>query len=62
MPPRSIASGRWSDWGHTVIPFNAIDFESKNSFVNKAVLRLSAGPGVERLNRELLRVAEVERA
>jgi hypothetical protein len=47
--------------GHTVIPFNAYDYLPNNPFIRKATFRLSAGPGVERLNRDLLRAAQTEK-
>jgi spore maturation protein CgeB len=47
--------------GHTVIPFNAFEYESRNPFIRKAAFRLSAGLGVQRLNRDLLRIAEAEK-
>ncbi|NYF80433.1 CgeB family protein [Granulicella arctica] len=47
--------------GHTVVPLNAFDYESRNSLARKVVFRLSLGPGVNRLNRDLLKLAERER-
>jgi spore maturation protein CgeB len=47
--------------GHTVVPLNAYGYDSKNALVRKIVFRLSMGPGVNRLNRDLLAVAERER-
>lgn len=47
--------------GHQVIPINAYEYESKNPLVRKVIFRLSAGPHVDRLNRDLLRAAEAER-
>ncbi len=47
--------------GHTVIPFNAFEYESRNPFIRKAAFHLSAGPGVQRLNGDLLRIAEAEK-
>ncbi|WP_260704923.1 CgeB family protein [Edaphobacter flagellatus] len=47
--------------GHQVIPINAYEYESKNPLVRKVIFRLSAGPHVDRLNRDLLRLAEVEK-
>ena len=43
--------------GHPVIAFNAFDYEPTNPILRKVVFRLSAGPAVERLNRDLLKVA-----
>ena len=42
---------------HTVIPFNSFDYESTNPIVRKIVFRLSAGPAVQRLNQDLLKLA-----
>ena len=47
--------------GHTVIPLNAFEYQPKSKLVEKVVYRLAAGPWVERLNRDLLKVAERER-
>lgn len=47
--------------GHKVIPFNAYEYESRNPIVRKLVFRLSAGPHVERLNRDLLQIATREK-
>lgn len=47
--------------GHAVVPFNAYDYEPANPLLRKIVFRLAAGPSVERLNRDLLRLAEQER-
>jgi hypothetical protein len=47
--------------GHQVIPFNAYDYESRNPLVRKLIVRLAAGPSVERLNRDLLRLAQAEK-
>jgi spore maturation protein CgeB len=46
--------------GHTVIPLNAFEYLPKNKLVEKIVYRLAAGPWVERLNRDLLKLAERE--
>lgn len=46
--------------GHTVIPFNSFGYESSNDTVRKILYRLCIGPGVNRLNRDLLRVAAAE--
>ena len=48
--------------GHTVIPFNTLGYESGNTLIRKIVYRTSAGPGVGRLNYDLLRIAEAENA
>ena len=47
--------------GHQVIPFNTYDYLARNPIVSKLTLRLSAGPSVSRLNRDLLRLAESEK-
>ena len=47
--------------GHTVIPLNFYDYQSSNQLLRKIVFRLSAGPGVDRLNRDLLHLAESEK-
>lgn len=47
--------------GHEVIPFNAFEYNSTNLLVQKIVYRLAAGPAVDRLNRDLLAVAEREK-
>jgi spore maturation protein CgeB len=47
--------------GHQVIPFNTYDYLSRNPLVGKLTLRLSAGPSISRLNRDLLRLAESEK-
>ena len=47
--------------GHQVIPFNAYEYLSPNPLLRKIVFRLSAGPSVNRLNRDLLAIADRER-
>jgi len=47
--------------GHEVIPFNAYGYESRNALVRKIAHRLAAGPGVDRINRDLLQIAEREK-
>ena len=47
--------------GHRVLPLNGFDYLSKIPLVEKIAYRLAAGPGVQRLNRDLLRVAEQEK-
>ncbi len=47
--------------GHTVIPFNAYAYESRNPILRKIVYRLSAGPAVDRLNRDILNIAATEK-
>jgi spore maturation protein CgeB len=46
--------------GHQVIQFNAFDFQPANPIINKVAYRLHIGPSVDRLNRELLRIATTE--
>jgi hypothetical protein len=47
--------------GHEVIPFNAYGYESSNALVRKLAHRLAVGPGVDRLNRDLIQIAEREK-
>jgi len=47
--------------GHQVIPFNFYDYNPSNPLLHKIVHRLVAGPAVDRLNRDLLRIAEREK-
>jgi len=47
--------------GHQVIPFNSYDYLPKSKLALKIIFRLSAGPSVDRLNRDLLSIAERER-
>jgi spore maturation protein CgeB len=47
--------------GHTVVPLNFYAYESGNALVRKVVHRLTAGPGVDRFNRDILAAAERER-
>jgi hypothetical protein len=47
--------------GHTLLPFNAFEYNPRNPLIYKIAYRLSAGPGVERLNRDLLERAKVEK-
>src|SRR5690348_5866822 len=43
--------------GHTVIPFNSYKYISRNPLIKRVSLRLAAGPMVNRLNRDILRLA-----
>jgi hypothetical protein len=43
--------------GHTVIPLNAFEYQSRNALLQKIAMRLAAGPSVSRLNRDLLEMA-----
>jgi spore maturation protein CgeB len=47
--------------GHQVIPFNAHQYDSPNPLIRKIAFRLSAGPAVNRLNHDLLSIAEREK-
>jgi hypothetical protein len=47
--------------GHTLVPFNWFEYESSNALVRKVVFRLSAGPHVDRMNEDLIQLAERER-
>ena len=47
--------------GHTVVPLNAYEYVPGNALVAKVAFRLAAGPSVDRLNRDLLNMAERER-
>lgn len=47
--------------GHTVVPLNAYAYEPRNALMRKIGFRLVAGPEVNRLNGDLLRMAERER-
>ncbi len=46
--------------GHTVVPLNADEYQFGNPLLRKIAFRLAAGPTVERLNRDLLRLVERE--
>ena len=47
--------------GHAVVPLNAYEYKAGSELQRKIEFRLAAGPSVERLNRDLLRMAERER-
>lgn len=47
--------------GHQVIPFNAFDYVPRNMVMRKIAQRLVTGPGVARLNRDILHIAEREK-
>ncbi len=47
--------------GHTVIPFNTNDYIPASRLVRALTFRLAAGPGVDRLNRDLLRAVATEK-
>jgi spore maturation protein CgeB len=47
--------------GHEVIAFNAYDYAAGNLLVRKIAHRLVVGPGVDRLNSDLIQIAEREK-
>ena len=47
--------------GHTVVTLDPNEYALKNELLQKVAFRLAAGPHAERLNRDLLRIAEAER-
>jgi spore maturation protein CgeB len=47
--------------GHRVVPLNAFEYRAEGALLEKIRFRLAAGPLVNRLNRDLLRLAEHER-
>src|ERR1035438_9933738 len=47
--------------GHRVVPLNAYEYVPGNSLVARITFRLAAGPSVNRLNRDLLSLAEREK-
>ena len=47
--------------GHTVIPFNVEAYAERNPLLRKLAFRLHTGQGIDRLNRDLLRIAREER-
>ncbi len=47
--------------GHIVVPLNAYTYEPKQPLLRKVLHRVQAGPWVEGLNREVLRMARQER-
>ncbi len=47
--------------GHTVLPLPVAGYEAANPLLRKVLFRLSVGPGVDRLNADVLRMAERER-
>jgi spore maturation protein CgeB len=46
--------------GHTVVPLSLADYEAGNPLLRKLFFRLTAGPGVSRLNADVLRLAAAE--
>ena len=47
--------------GHSVIPVNAYAYEPQNALLRKVLFRLQVGPWVDRLNRDIVAMAERER-
>ncbi|MDP9049739.1 MAG: glycosyltransferase [Acidobacteriota bacterium] len=47
--------------GQRVVPLNAYEFQETSTLLGKISFRLAAGPSVNRLNRELLQMAEREK-
>jgi spore maturation protein CgeB len=47
--------------GHTVVPFNLLDYRSHNQFLHKLEHRTQMGPNVSRLNHDLLTLAQKEK-
>ncbi len=47
--------------GHTIVKLPLAPYEAKSALLRKVFFRLSAGPGVVRLNRDLVQLAERER-
>ena len=47
--------------GHTVVTIDPHDYVLQNPLLHKFAFRLAAGPHAERLNRDILRLAEAER-
>ena len=47
--------------GHRVVRLNAYDYEPGNALARKIAFRLAAGPWIEKMNRDLLAMAERER-
>ena len=47
--------------GHTVVGLDSLEYAPRNPFLAKVMHRLAAGPQVERLNRDLLRLTAQEK-
>ena len=47
--------------GHTVVPFNLLDYLPRNPLLRKLEHRAQMGPNVSRLNRDLLSLASSEK-
>jgi spore maturation protein CgeB len=63
LPKESTLYRLWAleRLGHQVIPFNTFDYLPRNPLIGKVSHRLSAGPSVNRLNRDLLHIAADEK-
>lgn len=48
--------------GHTVVSLPTSGYEATHPLLRKVLFRLSAGPGVDRLNADVLRIAQAERS
>ena len=47
--------------GHTIVRLNAFEYAAGNALLGKVTMRLAAGPSVNRLNRDLLSIAQREK-
>jgi spore maturation protein CgeB len=47
--------------GHKVVPLNSYDYEDTSKLLAKITFRLAAGPSINRMNRDLLHLAELEK-
>jgi len=47
--------------GHRIVRLNAYDYEPSNALARKITFRLAAGPWIDKMNRDLLAMAERER-
>lgn len=47
--------------GHRVVPLNAYEYVPANALLSKITFRLAAGPSVNRLNQDIMRMAEREK-
>lgn len=47
--------------GHRLVPLNSYEYTETNSLLGKITFRLAAGPSINRLNRDLLKLAEREK-
>ena len=46
--------------GHIPVPFNLLEYQPKSQLARKIAFRLAAGPHIDRMNRDLLQLAEHE--